>query len=219
MNNRRNALAELEKIKKAIGKELPQTAQKKRNVTSRRLTKSTPILHSNANSEFIGFSDVAGMHGLKKILVRDVINPLRNPGKYRKFKVSIPNGILLYGPPGCGKTFIVKKLAEELGYHFIEVSPSCIGSTYIHGTSLNIAKIFTDAKNNKPAILFFDEFEGLVPKRESLGHGGQFKNEEINEFLTHLNNAGENQILVVCATNQIDLIDSAILRSGRIDKL
>lgn len=165
-----------------------------------------------------GFACVAGMQELKELLRRDVIKPLKNPENYKKFNVTIPNGILLYGPPGCGKTFIVEKLAEEVGYHFINVPPSKIGSKYVHETSDNIAKVFTEAKDNAPTILFFDEFEALVPKRESLGAEGQFKNEEINEFLTHLNNASKHGILVIGATNQIDLIDSAVMRAGRMDK-
>jgi len=166
-----------------------------------------------------GFACVAGMQELKEQLTRDVIKPLKNPENYEKFNVTIPNGILLFGPPGCGKTFIVEKLAEEVGYHFINVPPSKIGSKYIHETSDNIAKVFTEAKDNAPTILFFDEFEALVPKRESLGAEGQFKNEEINEFLTHLNNASKHGILVVGATNQIDLIDRAVMRTGRMDKV
>jgi len=182
--------------------------------------KSTVLCNDeNDDSEPKGFAAVAGMQELKDILIRDVIQPLRNPEKYKKFKVSIPNGILLYGPPGCGKTFIVRKLAEELGYHFIDVPPSLIGSKYIHETSSNIAQIFAEAVENKPAIIFFDEFEGLVPKRESLGEQGKLRNEEINEFLIHLNNAGGNTILVVGATNKINLIDHAVLRSGRMDKV
>jgi SpoVK/Ycf46/Vps4 family AAA+-type ATPase len=166
-----------------------------------------------------GFACVAGMLELKELLTRDVIKPLQNPEKYKKFNVTIPNGILLYGPPGCGKTFIVEKLAEEVDYNFIVVPPSKIGSKYIHDTSGKIAKIFTEAKDNSPTILFFDEFEALVPRRESLGSEAQFKNEEINEFLTHLNNASDLGILVVGATNQPDLIDRAVMRAGRIDKV
>lgn len=166
-----------------------------------------------------GFASVAGMLELKALLTKDVIKPLKNPDKYKKFNVTIPNGILLFGPPGCGKTFIVEKLAEEVGYNFQVVPPSRIGSKYIHETSDNIAKIFTEAKNQAPTILFFDEFEALVPKRESLGSEGQFKNEEINEFLTHLNNASKMGILVVGATNKPDLIDSAVMRAGRMDKI
>src|SRR3990167_8496250 len=165
-----------------------------------------------------GFDCVAGMQELKALLISEVIEPLKNPEKYQKFKLSIPNGILLYGPPGCGKTFIVKKLSEQLNYNFIEMNPSSIATPYIHGAVNNIAKIFEIAKLKAPSIIFIDEIEGLIPKREDLGSHADTRKEEINEFLLQLNNAGENKILVVGATNRPHIIDSAILRSGRMDK-
>lgn len=165
-----------------------------------------------------GFDCVAGMKSLKSLLINDVINPLLHPEKYKKFKLSIPNGILLYGPPGCGKTFIVRKLAEELGYNFVELSPSSVASQYIHGAVGNIAKVFEMAKLQSPSIVFIDEIEGLLPKREELGAHADIKKEEISEFLVQLNSAGDNRILVVGATNRPQMIDSAILRSGRMDK-
>ncbi|MDD2274341.1 MAG: ATP-binding protein [Candidatus Pacebacteria bacterium] len=165
-----------------------------------------------------GFDCVAGMKELKTLLINDVIDPLLNPEKFKKFKLSIPNGILLYGPPGCGKTFIVKKLSEELEYNFIELNPSSVATSYVHGAVGNIAKVFEMAKLQSPSIVFIDEIEGLLPKREELGSHADTKKEEINEFLLQLNNAGANKILVVGATNRPQMIDSAILRSGRMDK-
>jgi transitional endoplasmic reticulum ATPase len=165
-----------------------------------------------------GFDCVAGMQELKAILISEVMEPLMNPEKFLKFKLSIPNGILLYGPPGCGKTFIVKKLAEELKYNFFELSPSSVATPWVHGAVGNIAKVFEMAKMQAPAIIFIDEIEGLIPKREELSSSADIKKEEINEFLLQLNNAGANKILVVGATNRPHMIDTAILRSGRMDK-
>lgn len=165
-----------------------------------------------------GFDCVAGMKPLKSLLINEVIEPLLNPEKYKKFKLGIPNGILLFGPPGCGKTFIVKKLSEELGYNFIEMNPSSVVTSYVHGAVGNIGKVFEMAKLQAPSIVFIDEIEGLVPKREELGSHADTKKEEINEFLIQLNNAGQNKILVVGATNRPHMIDTAILRSGRMDK-
>lgn len=165
-----------------------------------------------------GFDCVAGMKPLKELLINEVIEPLLNPEKYKKFKLGIPNGILLFGPPGCGKTFIVKKLAEELGYNFIEMNPSSVATSFVHGAVGNIGKVFEMAKLQAPSIVFIDEIEGLVPKREELSSSADIKKEEINEFLLQLNNAGENKILVVGATNRPHMIDTAILRSGRMDK-
>jgi transitional endoplasmic reticulum ATPase len=165
-----------------------------------------------------GFDCVAGMKTLKSLLLNEVIQPLLNPEKYKKFKLSIPNGILLFGPPGCGKTFIVRKMAEEINYNFYEVKHSDVASPYIHGSVEKIAKVFEIAKLHKPSIIFIDELDGLLPKREDLVSSTQHKQEEINEFLMQFNNAGDNGLLIVGATNRPHLIDSAILRSGRMDK-
>jgi transitional endoplasmic reticulum ATPase len=165
-----------------------------------------------------GFDAVAGMAALKELLIEDVIKPLQHPEKYEKFKISVPNGIMLYGPPGCGKTYIVRKLAEELGYNFVEVKHSDIASSYIHGTVGKVGKLFEIAKLKAPSLVFIDEIEGLIPKRESLGSEMQYKQEEVNEFLMQLNDAGKNRILVVAATNRPQLIDTALLRAGRMDK-
>ncbi len=165
-----------------------------------------------------GFECVAGMSELKNLLTTDVINPLRHPENFKKFKVSIPNGIILHGPPGCGKTFIVRKLAEELGYNFFEVKHSDLATPFIHGSVNNIAKWFTIAKQNAPAVLFFDEISGLVPDRKNLLDSSSNKEEEIDEFLMQLHDAADNNILVVGATNYIERIDPAILRPGRFDK-
>jgi len=166
-----------------------------------------------------GLDCVAGMKVLKASLISDVINPLANPEKYKKFKVSIPHGILLFGPPGCGKTFIIRKLAEELGYNFIELKHSDVGSPYIHESANIIGKTFDLAKTNAPSIIFIDEISGLVPKRENLGMGSMYKEEEVNEFLMQFNDSADAGVLVVGATNYPDRIDSAMLRSGRMDKL
>lgn len=165
-----------------------------------------------------GFDAVAGMKELKAQLIQDVIYPITQKDKFEKFKISIPNGILLFGPPGCGKTFIVRKLAEELSFSYFEVRHSDVTTPYIHGGVGKIAEVFKDAKMHAPAILFIDELEGMVPERSGLDGTQSYKLEEVNEFLTHLNDAGKNGVLVVGATNQPELIDKAVLRSGRFDK-
>ncbi len=169
--------------------------------------------------ELMGLAAVAGMHELKRRLERDVVRPLRHPEKYERYRVTIPNGILLYGPPGCGKTYVARRLAEELGCDFIQVGQSTVGSPYIHQTSLGIRQVFETAAQQSPAVLFIDEFEGLVPARSELGGHQQHKSEEVNEFLTHLDNCAEKGVLVIAATNEPWKIDKAVRRTGRPDKV
>jgi len=166
-----------------------------------------------------GLNKVAGMHALKELLRREVVAPIRNPEPYRRYGLTIPNGILLYGPPGCGKTYIARQLAEELGHYFVEIIPSELASPYIHQSVIRIREIFETAVAQAPAIMFIDEFEALVPPRGELGGHQQYKAEEVNEFLAHLNGCSEKKIFVIAATNRPEMIDPAVRRTGRLDKL
>ncbi len=168
---------------------------------------------------FKGLGKVAGMNSLKQLLFHEVIRPMRDPALYKRFRLSAPNGVLLYGPPGCGKTYIAKQLSEELGWNFHEVMASSIGSVYIHGTVLAIRDIFKEAAEKAPSLLFIDEFEGLVPKRGELTGQQQHKAEEVTEFLVHLNECSAKKIFVIAATNEPEKIDEAIRRPGRLDKM
>jgi AAA+ superfamily predicted ATPase len=167
----------------------------------------------------LGLDKVAGMHALKDLLRREVVTPVRNPEPYRRYGLSIPNGILLYGPPGCGKTYIARQLAEELGHYFVEIIPSELASPYIHQSVIRIRELFDAAAEHAPAVVFIDEFEALVPSRGGLGGQQQYKAEEVTEFLVHLNSCSEKNIFVIAATNQPEKIDPAVRRTGRLDKL
>ncbi len=162
-----------------------------------------------------GFSAVAGMEDLKRQLRTDVIDILANKEDALKYGLTIPNGMLLYGPPGCGKTFISERFAEEAGYNFKYVKSSDLASTYLHGSQEKIAELFNEARRNAPTILCIDEFDALVPKRDVINNASQ--SAEVNEFLSQLNNCGSDGVFVIATTNRPDKIDSAVLRSGRID--
>ncbi len=139
---------------------------------------------------------------------------------YLKFKVSIPTWLLFYGPPWTGKTFITKKLAEELWAGMIKKSVWEFWSSYVHETSKNIKEFFAEAKKASeqwPIILFLDEIDSLVSKRT--GNVEASKAEEVSQFLQEFNALSEApNLIVVAATNRPDHLDSAILRSGRFDK-
>ncbi len=182
-----------------------------------RYSKSSLSKLIDSLTELKGFDAVAGMVELKQILLKDVIAPLKNPEKYKRFKVPIPNGLLLFGPPGCGKTFIIRKLAEEIGYNFVEIKHSDITSSYVHGTVDKVKRTFEIARAKAPSIVFIDEIDGLIPRRDTLSSSQGHKQEEINEFLMQFNDAGKQNILIVAATNQPQLLDPALLRPGRMD--
>lgn len=163
-----------------------------------------------------GFADVAGMQELKDYVSQKVIFMINNKELAEQYRITPPNGMLLYGPPGCGKTFFAEKFAEETGFNFMLVKSSDIGSSLVHGTEAKIQKLFAKAAKNSPIVLCFDEFDALVPVRGA--HGNEYQSGEVNEFLAQMNNCAKKGIFIVATSNRPDKIDPAILRTGRIDK-
>jgi len=163
-----------------------------------------------------GFADIAGMDDLKDMLRKRVIMILQDKELAEKYKLTPPNGMLLYGPPGCGKSFFAEKFAEETGFNFILVKASDLGSIYIHGSQGKIADLFKKAEENAPSVLCFDEFDAFVPSRS--GDLGSNQAGEVNEFLSQLNNCSKRGIFVIATSNRPDKVDPAVLRTGRIDK-
>ena len=162
-----------------------------------------------------GFADVAGMTELKEQLQSDVIDLLKNPGRAKELGLSIPNGLLFYGPPGCGKTFFAERFAEEIGCNYMYVLCSDVASPYIHGGQEKIANLFEEARKNAPTILFLDEVEAMIMDRNK--HNNVSEQGEVNEFLGQLNNCGAEGVMVIAATNEPTLIDPAALRAGRLE--
>ncbi|MCX8065120.1 MAG: AAA family ATPase [Candidatus Hydrogenedentes bacterium] len=185
--------------------------RKSRSVTSRSRKGETSPLKKK-----VGFNAISGMDTLKEKLKEEVIDPIRNPEEYLKHNLTIPNGVLFYGPPGCGKTFFAEKFAEEAGFNYIKVKCSDIASIYIHGTQEKIREVFEEAKKQAPTILFFDELDAMVPDRDLIDNASQ--RGEVNEFLAQLDNIGSSGVFVIGATNRPEVIDRAILRSGRLEK-
>lgn len=164
-----------------------------------------------------GFADIAGMDDLKEMLHKRVILILQNKELADKYKLTPPNGMLLYGPPGCGKSFFAEKFAEETGFNFILVKASDLGSIYVHGSQGKIADLFKKAEQNAPTVLCFDEFDAFVPNRSN-DNSGANQAGEVNEFLSQLNNCSKRGIFVIATSNRPDKVDPAVLRTGRIDK-
>lgn len=162
-----------------------------------------------------GFADVAGMDDIKEMLQRRVLFVLKNKERAEKYRLTPPNGMLLYGPPGCGKTYFAEKFAEESGFKYKIIKASDLGSIYVHGGQGKIAELFDKARKQAPMIICFDEFDAMVPNRSS--RSAENISGEVNEFLSQLNNCAKHQVFVIGTTNKPESIDPAVLRKGRID--
>ena len=177
--------------------------------------KETSIPHKVAKGE--GFAAISGMEDLKELLQREVIDVITNPEEYARYGLTIPNGMLLYGPPGCGKTFFAKHFAEEVGFNYMEVKPSTLKSKWVNATQENIGKMFAEAEENAPTVIFIDEMNELVPNRDN-GNVHEMTLGAVNEMLAQMDRTGEKGIFIIGATNYPNMIDPAILRAGRLDK-
>ena len=188
----------------------------KRKILSQQHSKDTPV-SSEIKKKGEGFAAVAGMEELKQQMREEVIEPLHNPEEYYRYGVTIPNGMLLYGPPGCGKTFFAKHFAEEVGFNFMCITPATLKSRYVNATQENIAKMFKEAEENAPTVIFIDEMNELVPNRDDR-NVHEMSRSAVNEMLAQMDRTGEKGIFIIGATNYPNMIDSAILRAGRLDK-
>ncbi|WP_313115086.1 AAA family ATPase [Aequorivita sediminis] len=165
-----------------------------------------------------GFSAIAGMQELKDTIQLDVIDALNEKERYAEYGLTIPNGMLLYGPPGCGKTFFAERMAEEIGFNFYQLKPSDIQSKYVNESQEKIKNLFDEARENAPSIIFIDELDAVVPNRDN-SNVNHMNTSAVNEFLAQMNNCGDDGIFIIGATNRPNSIDPAILRAGRLDKV
>lgn len=173
-------------------------------------------LDSRSADQIKGFASIAGMDQLKQHLSQHVIWPLQHPDRAAQYRLQLPNGILLYGPPGCGKTYFATKLAEELRWKVKYVTSASLGSTYQHETQTNIKQMFEVAAASGHCVLCIDEIDGILSNRTKES-GDRSHNDEVNEFLSHFNDCHKRGILVIGTTNRKELIDPAAMRAGRFD--
>ncbi len=165
----------------------------------------------------VKWEDVGGLGGVREKLIEAVEWPLRYPDLFQEANVKPLKGILLSGLPGTGKTLVAKALANESEVNFISVKGPELMSKYVGESERGVREVFRKAKQASPCIIFFDEFDSLVPER-GLGEDSQVTERVISQFLTELDGLEELKgVLVLAATNRKDLIDSAILRPGRVD--
>jgi len=168
----------------------------------------------------IHWDDVGGMSSLKDRLIEAVEWPLKYPHFFEKAGVTPPKGILLVGPPGCGKTMIAKAIATESHVNFISVKGPALMSKWVGESEKGVREIFHKAKQAAPCIIFFDEIDALVPTRSSGSSDSHVSERILSQFLAEFDGIDELRgVLVLGATNRIDMLDAAVLRPGRFDDI
>ncbi len=195
-----------------------------------RVTQPLPVAHEdlehlanfaplNKERNTVRFVDVGGMDALKAVAQMKIVQPFAHPELFKRYGKTAGGGILLYGPPGCGKTFFAKAIAGECDAAFFNVGIHDILNLYVGNSERNVQRLFATARSQRPAILFIDELDALGRKRDLMRHSSLTST--INAFLSELDGAvsDNDNLLVIGATNAPWDIDSAFKRPGRFDQL
>ena len=167
----------------------------------------------------VTFKDVAGLEEEKEDL-EEVVDFLKNPQKYTKVGARIPKGVILVGPPGTGKTLLAKAVAGEAGVPFFSISGSDFVEMFVGVGASRVRDLFEEGKKNAPCIIFIDEIDAVARKRGTgMGGGHDEREQTLNQLLVEMDGFGVNEgIIVMAATNRVDILDPAILRPGRFDR-
>ncbi len=167
----------------------------------------------------VNFTNVAGLEEEKEEL-EEVVDFLRDPQKYTSVGARIPKGLLLVGPPGTGKTLLAKAVAGEAGVPFFSISGSDFVEMFVGVGASRVRDLFEDAKKNSPCIVFIDEIDAVARRRGTgMGGGHDEREQTLNQLLVEMDGFGVNEgIIVMAATNRVDILDPAILRPGRFDR-
>ena len=167
----------------------------------------------------VNWSDIGGLEDVIQTLVEVVDWPLKKPESFKRLGISPPKGVLIYGPPGCGKTLLARAVATESEANFISVKGPELISKWVGESEKAVREIFRKARTAAPAIIFFDEVDAIAPARG--GGSGDFHHSErvISQLLTEMDGLESmKDVVVIAATNRPELIDKALLRTGRFDR-
>jgi len=169
----------------------------------------------------VTWQDIGGLEKVKNELQELVQYPVEHPEKFLKFGMTPSKGVLFYGPPGCGKTLLAKAIANECQANFISIKGPELLTMWFGESEANVRDIFDKARSAAPCVLFFDELDSIAKSRGgSAGDGGGASDRVINQILTEMDGMGSKKnVFIIGATNRPDIIDSAILRPGRLDQL
>ena len=174
---------------------------------------------SDEPAKRVKFSDVAGLQEEKEEL-EEIVDFLRAPKKYTQLGARIPKGVLLVGPPGTGKTLLAKAIAGEAGVPFFSISGSDFVEMFVGVGASRVRDLFEEAKKNAPCIIFIDEIDAVARRRGTgMGGGHDEREQTLNQMLVEMDGFGVNEgIIVMAATNRVDILDPAIMRPGRFDR-
>jgi hypothetical protein len=163
--------------------------------------------------------ELAGRPELAAFFNEHVVDIVVHRDRYKALGIDFPSGVVLHGPPGCGKTFAVDRLVDFLGWPSFQIDASSVASPYIHETSRKVAQVFEKAIDNAPSVLVIDEMEAFLADRAMGAGSSHHRVEEVAEFLRRIPEAIKNDVLVIAMTNRVEMIDPAILRRGRFDHI
>lgn len=222
MHALRRVLPDISVIKE--DKPLPQDVLKRLIITKEDFEHALKMVQPSGMREVLievpktKWTDIGGLSEVKQSLMEAVEWPLKNPKAFERMGIRPPKGVLLYGPPGCGKTMMAKAVASESGANFIYVKASELLSMWVGESEKHVRDIFRRARQVAPAIIFFDEIDALTPRR-GMGNDSHTTERVVSQMLAEMSGLEEmRDVIVLAATNRPDILDVALLRPGRFDR-